>query len=292
MSSTPPGWYDDGSNTGTQRWWNGDTWTEHTQPAQPTQSFLPQATQSMPPGQADPFAQPVVQPVVQPFGAGGQHGQHGRPAKKGWTKGKVVGAGLGALFLVGAVGAAIDGPDDPSTVTVASDSSSGPAAKPSSAPAAKPSTSTAAAKPAPTKTTPKPASKPSTSKTTATPKPAPKVVFKKITDRQWKVISKDPDSHVGETYVVYGYVTQFDSITGSETFLGNVGGVRHSEWYEYDTNTILGGSKAALSKVVEDDIFRAEVMVVGTTKYETAMGAETTVPTLAIMSIKVIGSTA
>ena len=29
MSSTPPGWYDDGH--GAQRWWDGTQWTEHTQ---------------------------------------------------------------------------------------------------------------------------------------------------------------------------------------------------------------------------------------------------------------------
>ncbi|WP_225216205.1 DUF2510 domain-containing protein [Microbacterium pullorum] len=31
MSTTPPGWYDDGS--GTQRWWDGSAWTEHVQAA-------------------------------------------------------------------------------------------------------------------------------------------------------------------------------------------------------------------------------------------------------------------
>ena len=31
MTTTPPGWYDDG--TGTQRWWDGSAWTEHVQPA-------------------------------------------------------------------------------------------------------------------------------------------------------------------------------------------------------------------------------------------------------------------
>ncbi|MBT0993865.1 DUF2510 domain-containing protein [Cellulomonas sp. DKR-3] len=35
MSQTQPGWYDDGSGTGTQRWWDGSAWTDRTQPAPP-----------------------------------------------------------------------------------------------------------------------------------------------------------------------------------------------------------------------------------------------------------------
>jgi hypothetical protein len=273
-TSTPPGWYDDGSDIGTQRWWNGDAWTEHAQTATVS---APEATQAKPPDLADPFTQPLAAT------GGAQHGRPGKPRGKGWTKGRVIGGGIVTLFAIVVVAAIVDGPpEDPSAVTVASEGSASPTAK---------SSTTQAAKPAAAKTTAKPAAKPSSSATTAKPKPVPKATYKKITDRQWKVISKDPDSHFGETYVVYGYVTQFDSITGDEQFLANVSGARHTEWYEYDTNTILGGTKGVLSKVVEDDIFRAEVMVAGTTKYETAMGAETTVPTLLVANIKVIGST-
>lgn len=39
MSTTPPGWYDDGS--GTQRWWDGVAWTQHVQPA-PDAAAAPQ----------------------------------------------------------------------------------------------------------------------------------------------------------------------------------------------------------------------------------------------------------
>lgn len=31
MSNTPAGWYDDGSGTGTKRWWDGKTWTDQFQ---------------------------------------------------------------------------------------------------------------------------------------------------------------------------------------------------------------------------------------------------------------------
>lgn len=40
MTTTPPGWYDDGQ--GARRWWDGTTWTEHVatlQPAEPADSY-------------------------------------------------------------------------------------------------------------------------------------------------------------------------------------------------------------------------------------------------------------
>jgi hypothetical protein len=32
VTSTPAGWYDDGSGTGAKRWWDGQNWTDERQP--------------------------------------------------------------------------------------------------------------------------------------------------------------------------------------------------------------------------------------------------------------------
>ncbi len=53
--TTPPGWYDDGQ--GAQRWWDGNGWTEHTQPAAPAQA--PQAPQPDPHGEPTRYGGPV-----------------------------------------------------------------------------------------------------------------------------------------------------------------------------------------------------------------------------------------
>ncbi|MCW2816951.1 MAG: hypothetical protein JWN84_4406 [Nocardioides sp.] len=53
QGTTPPGWYDDGQ--GAQRWWDGNGWTDHTQPADVTQ-MGPQPTQ---PPATPPYGQPA-----------------------------------------------------------------------------------------------------------------------------------------------------------------------------------------------------------------------------------------
>lgn len=35
MTNTPAGWYDDGSGTGKQRWWDGQSWTAQYRPPPP-----------------------------------------------------------------------------------------------------------------------------------------------------------------------------------------------------------------------------------------------------------------
>ncbi|MEO9324090.1 DUF2510 domain-containing protein [Nocardioides sp. C4-1] len=55
QGSTPPGWYDDGQ--GSQRWWDGRQWTEHTQPSggAPQQAAEP----AQPAAPYDPHSEPT-----------------------------------------------------------------------------------------------------------------------------------------------------------------------------------------------------------------------------------------
>lgn len=113
-----------------------------------------------------------------------------------------------------------------------------------------------------------------------------------ITDRQWALIAKSPASHVGERVIVFGKVTQFDAATGSSGFRANVGGVKLPVSYgfvNYPTNTMLSGDEGGLATLVEGDIFRAEVTVIGPYSYDTQIGGSTTVPALTVTAYKVIG---
>ena len=137
----------------------------------------------------------------------------------------------------------------------------------------------------------KPSVKPTEApKTTEKPKP---VVYKKLTARQWALIAKSPDKHVGEAYIVHGVVTQFDSATGDDQFRADVDGVKHLPEYgyvDYPTNTLMTNIAGDLSDLVQDDLFTAKVMVLGSYSYDTQIGGETTVPQLTVASITVTGS--
>ena len=159
------------------------------------------------------------------------------------------------------------------------------AISPSSAVSATPSEATTET-PTPTVTTTTSAPKPK-------PKPRPKT-YRALTSRKFKLLAKDPDAYIGDTFVVHGEITQFDSATGTDTFRANTGPAKLRISYGYTTyrqNTILAGSKARLKKLVEGDCFTAKVTVLGSYSYDTQAGGNTTVPSLYVDSIKVYGST-
>jgi hypothetical protein len=131
----------------------------------------------------------------------------------------------------------------------------------------------------------------------ATVAPNPAVVTgppRAITARDWLKIAKDPEAHKGEAVIVYGQVKQFDAAIGVDTFRASVDGVIHKPSYgyvDYETNTVLtspGG--AALTDLVQDDLFKAEVVVAGSLSYDTQIGGSTTVPLLLVTKITVTGA--
>ncbi len=118
------------------------------------------------------------------------------------------------------------------------------------------------------------------------PPPGP---HRAVSGRDWLLIAKSPDLHIGDRITVYGHVTQFDAVTGSTSFRASIDGVQHRRTYEYDTNTILRGTADQLANVVQGDVFRADVTVGGSYSYTTTMGGTLTVPILGVDAITVIG---
>lgn len=119
----------------------------------------------------------------------------------------------------------------------------------------------------------------------------PATEAKRVTKREWAKVVKDPDAYTGERYVVYGEVTQFDSATGKEALLADTAYKNTTDSGYFDgENTMLQGTSTILSDVVEDDVFKATVTVLGSSSYDTQIGGNTTVPHLQVDKIAVIGN--
>jgi hypothetical protein len=143
-----------------------------------------------------------------------------------------------------------------------------------------------------TETADAPTRKPPTSKPTSLPKPTkkPPPTATTVTSRQWAKIVKSPDDYIGKRYIIYGEVTQFDSATGDDSFLADTAHKNTTDYgYFEGKNTKLNGDAGKLSDVVENDVFKATVTVLGSYSYDTQIGGNTTVPELQINKIKVIG---
>ena len=54
-------------------------------------------------------------------------------------------------------------------------------------------------------------------------------------------------------------------------------------------NTVLTGTESQLAHVVQSDVFRGYVTVLGSLSYDTQIGGSTTVPALAIDAMKILG---
>ena len=197
-----------------------------------------------------------------------------------WIVLGVVGALLLVLCCGGVIASAGSDPDTKPTVA--------PSTRPTTPPTTRVPTTPSTVAPSPTTANPEPSED-----VTDNPPPVglaktkePELKFEKLTARKWKLIAKNPENYKGKTYVVYGVVTQFDTATGQELFLANVDGVRRPDTYDYSTNTFLGGDAYLFDDLVEDDEFRAEVVVAGSTSYDTQIGGNTTVPLLGVFKLK------
>ncbi|MGH3305823.1 MAG: hypothetical protein ACRDOK_30030 [Streptosporangiaceae bacterium] len=177
--------------------------------------------------------------------------------------------GIAALAVIGSVAAAVASPGKPSPPPRTS-SCTGTCLGGITEPATQTIRATTPAAP------PSPPPSPSPSPT------PPPVVYQTLTDYQWDLIQKSPDSYVGQAYVIYGSIVQFDANTGPTIFRADAGPADNQA-----TNTLFDGSSvpSALGPLVTGDSFQAEVTVEGSYSYTDTFGGSITVPELLIASI-------
>jgi hypothetical protein len=251
-SDPTPGF--DPDSQGGMRLWDGQGWTEVTRPM--PQPATPAAGQ---PGYY-PDSQGVMRwwtgrdwaPHPQPPGTG-----QPEPKKGNWIQ-RNIGWKLGVLIAIlglASCGAILNGFSSPPHQTTQSTAETSPIGD----------------EEAPKSTEPEP------KKTT---KPEPKAEpAQRVTKREWAKVVKNPDSYIGERYIIYGQVTQFDSATGDDGFLADTAHANTMSYGFFDgENTVFTGTAKQLDDLVEDDVFRASVEVLGSYDYETQIGGETSAP--------------
>jgi hypothetical protein len=113
---------------------------------------------------------------------------------------------------------------------------------------------------------------------------------RELTDRELALLVKSPDSHIGETVVLYAHITQFDAATGACTFRANISFKKMDNSYDYDENSIFRAGDGdtnceALSGFVADDEVRVTATSLGSISYDTQIGGRTTVPAFEVEKI-------
>lgn len=107
-----------------------------------------------------------------------------------------------------------------------------------------------------------------------------------ISERDLALAVKDPTSHAGDIFKVWGEISQFDSATGTDTFRAYISHAQQQYWATNGENAILIGDSEELSDFVKDDLFVAVVEVASAETYENVAGGGNTVPTFVVHKIE------
>ncbi|KXF51351.1 hypothetical protein AXA44_01265 [Rhodococcus sp. SC4] len=117
-----------------------------------------------------------------------------------------------------------------------------------------------------------------------------RTTYETLSDRDFALVMKNPDANKGRKLVVYGHVTQFDSVTGPDRFRADTMAAPQDYSFQYDNNTVVTGTAPLLANPVSGDFVTMYVVVAGSHRYSTTLGGETTVPKLNALMLDVTGS--
>lgn len=107
-----------------------------------------------------------------------------------------------------------------------------------------------------------------------------------IDERNLAMVLKDPDSHTGKVFKVWGQISQFDSATGKDRFRAYVSTVNQTYWALNGKDVVVTGDSSILTDFVKEDIFVATVEAKNSQTYDNAMGGGTTSPVLTVYKIE------
>lgn len=114
--------------------------------------------------------------------------------------------------------------------------------------------------------------------------------YEVLDSRDLAFIVKDPTQYLNRKVVLHGYVQQFDTVTGLDTFLASVDAVPHSSRFEYSERALVSSpSSEILTEVVQGDLVTMYVTVGSPTSYTATTGSHVTVPTFTAQIVEVTG---
>ncbi|MFD5812376.1 DUF2510 domain-containing protein [Rhodococcus aetherivorans] len=250
----PAGWYPDPGDPSLVRYWDGTEWSPRTAPK---------------------FSTPAPPP------------RRPQPTAKEERNGKLLAAGFGLLIVLGLVVAAVvsgshSDQDDAATVAAPS---------PTSRTAATSTTRSAAQIQASEQAAAASASRAAAAAEAAEAERTNPASYEQVSTRDFALIARDPSAARGRKLVLYGYVSQFDSATGTNQFRASVDSQPLGSWYEYDHNVVIkAGDRGLVANVVEDDLITLWVEVDEPLTYDTTLGGSTTVPSFRLNMIEVTGA--
>lgn len=130
---------------------------------------------------------------------------------------------------------------------------------------------------------------------TAVPRPVDKAQYVTLNDREFGLIGKDPDAHVGKKVVLYSDIFQFDSFTGKCAFMANSSNAIQEYSFDYTQNTagFAGDGETdcpILDDIIEGDVVKVWATVSGSYDYETQIGGSTTALLVQVDAIEYISS--
>jgi hypothetical protein len=97
---------------------------------------------------------------------------------------------------------------------------------------------------------------------------------------------KSPDSYLGDGFLLWACISQFDAATGPDSFRGQASYKNQAYWYSDGDNALFTGDEAKLADFVADDIVYMKVVSLGSFSYDTQNGGNTTVPLFDVVTIK------
>lgn len=111
-------------------------------------------------------------------------------------------------------------------------------------------------------------------------------------ERDLALLVKDADPHIGEKVALYGVITQFDTATGDCMFRANAGREQGEYAWDYDHNIVFIAGAVDCDELVgfvEDDTIRVLATIAGTQEYSGIFSQEIAVPLMQVDQIELIG---